>query len=336
MGSRTLSGPLRVSAIVPTCNRPELLAEALASIRALEARQDVEPAVALEILVADNGTLRPATQGSTEAVARAFGARYLRVEGAGASRARNAGLRAATGDFIAFLDDDDLWLADHLRPHLRLLATHPEMRAVVGQALLTDTARRPYGLMPASLPTNGDLFAAFLLEYHPQIGTTVARTSVRDSVGLFDPSLLGSQDWDWQLRLALRHPVGFVPVPCLLFRQREAGTADALKWQRLGYQLRVLARNAARAGQRRPPSMRIAREAIRQLGRYESEFSLSAAHAAYQGQTDAAWRAARWAVASSPLHAARDLTRSSPLRTALLSLIGVREARRDWLERQAS
>src|SRR5438876_10295673 len=96
--------PVLVSVVVPTRDRPRLLREALASIRAVEGGD-----LRLEILVADNGT-----DHETRLVAEEFGARWLRAERPGASATRNVGLREATGEFIAFLDDDDVWLSDHV------------------------------------------------------------------------------------------------------------------------------------------------------------------------------------------------------------------------------
>src|SRR5947209_8097109 len=91
--------PIRVSVIVPTKDRSGLLRQALASVRALEG-----PDLAIELIVADNGSTD-----DTAAVAHEFGARLVRTLTPGAAAARNAGLRVATGEYLAFLDDDDVW-----------------------------------------------------------------------------------------------------------------------------------------------------------------------------------------------------------------------------------
>ena len=108
----------KVSVIVPTCDRPALLRQALKSIRALEG-----PDLTFEILVGDNGSVP-----ETAAVADEFGAIYLKTATRGASASRNVGLRAATGEYLAFLDDDDVWLAGNIRPHLKLLDANPFAR----------------------------------------------------------------------------------------------------------------------------------------------------------------------------------------------------------------
>ena len=225
--------PHRVSVIVPTKNRNILLRQALLSIRALEG-----PDLDLEIIVADNGS-----SDDTAEVARALGARFVQTNVPGAAAARNAGLRAATGEFIGFLDDDDVWLPGHLRPHLSLLASSPDLDAVVGQVINTDqTLARRSAPWPQELPTNGNVFPAFLACL-PQIGATLVRASVRDSIGYFDEQLIGDQDWDWHLRLALSHRVGFVPTPCVLFRQRNVGERDDLHWLRSRFTHRVFWQN---------------------------------------------------------------------------------------------
>src|SRR5581483_1551670 len=238
----TLETPTRVSVVVPTRDRPALLREALASIRALEG-----PDLTFETLVADNGR-----DGETQRVAAAFGARWIRVARPGASAARNAGLAAATAEFVTFLDDDDVWLAGHIRPQVALLRARPDFAAVVGQVQRTDADLQPFGnRWPEAAPTNGNLvpvlFGTFL-----QIGALVARTTVRETVGWFAEELISSEDWDWQLRLAIRHRVGFVPQLCVYFRQRRATDDDALRWQRWPYVRRVFLRNLRRAGKRRP------------------------------------------------------------------------------------
>ena len=135
--------PPRVSVIIPTLNRSARLREALASVRAV-----IGPDLELEIIVADNGSTD-----DTESVVHEFGACLVRTLTAGAAAARNAGLRAATGAYVAFLDDDDVWLPGHLRPHIRLLATHPEFAGAVGQVVNTDVTRTTRGNLEKSSST---------------------------------------------------------------------------------------------------------------------------------------------------------------------------------------
>ena len=80
--------------------------------------------------------------------------------------------------------------------------------------------------------------------YFPQIGATVVRARVRETVGFFNEDFIGGQDWDWQLRIARQHGVGFVRQPCVLFAQRETGTYDSLQLRRAKFTRRIFLRNA--------------------------------------------------------------------------------------------
>ena len=94
---------IKISAIIPTCDRPQYLPEAIASIRA----QSLQP---LEIIVANNGK-EPVPEGSLGQDVQVLNlAPYV-----GVSAARNAGAKAASGDYLAFLDDDDMWDKDFLK-----------------------------------------------------------------------------------------------------------------------------------------------------------------------------------------------------------------------------
>ncbi len=224
-----------VSVIVPTRDRPALLREALASIRAIETKT-----LKFEILVGDNG-MDPANK----LAALDFGAIYMTVPKAGAGAARNAGLKIAKGEFIAFLDDDDVWLPANIASQLEMLREKPELEAVFGQVISTDQSLAPQTDPWPENPGSGDaLVKAMLSSYYPQLGATVVRASVAREVGLFDETLLGDQDWDWQLRIARRRKVGFTPTPGVLFRQRAPGSFDKLRMRRLGFARKVFLRHA--------------------------------------------------------------------------------------------
>ena len=123
MSEQHSSPPRIVSVIIGTRNRPDTLRAALASIRALEG-----PDLKFQILVGDNGTT-PETAG----VVADFGGIYDRTEKYGCPAARNLAIRRMTGEFVALLDDDDVWLPDHIRAHWL-----NELRAAAAHATRTD------------------------------------------------------------------------------------------------------------------------------------------------------------------------------------------------------
>ncbi|MGE5597686.1 MAG: glycosyltransferase family 2 protein [Hyphomicrobiales bacterium] len=300
-----------VSVVVPTRDRPALLDEALASIRRLEGDD-----LSFEILVGDNGN-----DPLTPEVCERHGARRIPVGRPGAAAARNAAMREASARYIAFLDDDDVWLPGHIRPHLALLSANPGLGGAVGQVANAAPDLSSHGpFFPERLPSHGDLFGAFLKEY-PQIGGTVVRASVRDSVGYFDEELLNDQDWDWHLRLALTHGVGFVEVPCVLFRQRAAGTSDALQWQRIRFCRKVFLRNVLRAGSQRPSPLFLARTFLAHNGSYVAYFGDSAWEHLQAGDRRGSAGAIGRAFLASPPHALAYLVRDTPLRRSAVRLM---------------
>jgi len=304
----------RVSVVVPTRDRPDLLDEALASIRAVEG-----PDLVCEIFVCDNGSLP-----ETPAVAERHRATYLKVTKRGAASARNAGLRAATGEYIAHLDDDDLWTAEHIRPHLALLEARPDFDAVVGQICSADARGNAlFDPWPAGLPDHGDLFLDFM-RYFPQVGGTVSRASIRDSVGYFDESLLGDADWDWQLRIAKTRKVGFVAVRCVLFRQRPVtDDEDDVQARRVPYTRKIFLRHALPEMRRWPSPFAWLRSYGRTLSPYYRYFARAAQSRAERGDRLGSTKALLHALRISPVRVARDVLTDTPLRGALGSLFSL-------------
>lgn len=180
-----------VSVVIPTHLRSHLLRESIASVAA----QTLQP---VELLVVDDAN-DPATQAVVaEADARfPFAVRYIANEAGGVCHSRNKGAEAATGRWIGFLDDDDLWhppflerlveLAEQQRVELALggLLHHEDEHTVKPRAQLTgltpDTALRQNGSMTGS---------NFVID--------------RDAyfrVGGFDPAVTVFNDWDFFVRL---------------------------------------------------------------------------------------------------------------------------------------
>jgi glycosyltransferase involved in cell wall biosynthesis len=304
----------KVSVIVPTCDRPALLREALASIRALEG-----PDLFFEILVGDNGRA-PETPG----VAEEFGAVYLKAPTIGPSAARNVGLRAATGEYLAFLDDDDVWLSGNLRPHMALLDLNPALDAVIGQVIYTDPHLVPFvgPPYPKDAPGNGNqLLKRMLSGFFPQIGTTLARMLVRREIGEFDQTLIGGEDLDWLLRIARQHRLGFVATPCIFFRGRPSGSHDAIQHQRISYDRRVFFRHGLREWHIWNSPLDFANAYAGTVAGYFWYYVDAATERANRGDRRAALRAVASAFSILPLRALYHLIGPRPLRKAFWACI---------------
>ena len=213
-----MSQPL-VSAVVPVYDGRPYLAEALASALAQTwARSPARSRRALEVVVVDDGS----TDGSPEvaasfAEARAGSSspvqvRVVRRPHRGVAAARNAGVAAARGRLLAFLDQDDRWTPDKLERQVAHLEAHPEDGFCLARQrlFLEPGVERPGWLKPELLEKDQP-------GYVP--GTLVVRREVFDAVGPFDEGRPVASDADWFLR-AKDAGVGMAMLPDVLLERR--------------------------------------------------------------------------------------------------------------------
>lgn len=307
-GEHVASAKRVVSVIVATRNRPAMLREALASIRALEG-----PDLTFEILVGDNGSAP-----ETADVVAEFGGVYAHTETDGCPAARNLALRRMTGDFVAFLDDDDVWTCDNIRPHLALMDADPEIGVVFGQIMHADHELRRIGKpWPVSAEMQGDIFVRMLSGYYPQVGATVVRGDVAREIGLMDEGLIGDSDWDWQLRLARSYKTAFTPTPSVICRGRPTGSYDTLQRKRVRYTRRIFWRHVRGDLGRWPTPLHLLRSYFRALDVYYYYFVQAAFERAHEGDFAGARRAIRSALALNPPRALRSIVRRSRLGSAV-------------------
>lgn len=172
-----------VSVIIPVYNGERFLADAITSVRA----QNYAP---LEILIVDNGS----TDG-TAMLAKEFGEkiRYFHLSpNQGAAVARNYGIKVSRGEWLGFLDHDDLWPADKLNSQIAQIKKDPELELITG--------RVRFEVMP------GSSIPEFIAQQHESENSTkmtgggLYKRSIFDRVGVFDPEMFGSEDTDWLLR----------------------------------------------------------------------------------------------------------------------------------------
>lgn len=193
--------PTTFSVIVPTYNRPEFLRAALASIR--------DQTVAdFECLVIDDASFTAA-----EAIPADDRFRLITLDtNVGPAACRNVGVRAAVGDVVTFLDDDDLWTTDRLALAAQVLAQPGIDVAVCGSRYLHEEV----GDRPRHL--EGDVHDTILDRFTPNLGRTAVR---RSAVLPFDEDLDASGDVEWWLRQSAVSRVGTVPEPGLLSRHHD-------------------------------------------------------------------------------------------------------------------
>lgn len=191
-----------VSAIVPTHNRPSLLAEALASVRA-QTFTDYEIIVVSNGETADNRVL-------SQACASRYGACYFAIDRGNVSAARNAGISAAKGRWLAFLDDDDLWLPNKLELQLaEAERTGADMIECTNLDVSPDGSERPAReIFPQSWP---HLKALCHQLWIPLPSNVLITKAAVDAVGGFDEKQIVNEDCELWRRVLWRHRAHRMP-----------------------------------------------------------------------------------------------------------------------------
>jgi glycosyltransferase involved in cell wall biosynthesis len=205
------------SVIIPTYNRATLVAEALASVQAQTFRD-------FEIVVVDDG----GTDGTVAALAGWPEVRVLRhPRRRGVSAARNTGIHAARGQWLAFLDSDDLWLPDKLARQMDYLTTRPGL--YLGQTDETWVRRGVRVNKPLShRKVAGGIFLPSLRRCMISPSAAVVHRRLFQDHGAFDETLAAAEDYDLWLRLTWRYEVGLVEAPLVIKR---GGHLDQLSGQ---------------------------------------------------------------------------------------------------------
>uniref|UniRef100_A0A9E7ZUQ9 Glycosyltransferase n=1 Tax=Bosea sp. NBC_00436 TaxID=2969620 RepID=A0A9E7ZUQ9_9HYPH len=198
-----------VSVIVPTHNRRLMLPQAIQSI--LRQRD-----VSIELIVVDDGS----NDGTGPWLNQlAIADQRVKVVHHAVPRlisgARNAGIARATGRWVAFCDDDDLWAPDKLSAQLAALRASGARWACTGVAVVDEGLR----IVGHHHVEGGEVLPALLASNRIPTGSTVvAECDLLREVGGFDPALRGSEDWDFWIRLAQHSPVAAVDRPMIAYR----------------------------------------------------------------------------------------------------------------------
>ncbi len=206
----------RVTVAIPAYNAADFLGETLASVRG-QTYGD------LEIIVVDDGS----TDGTAALAETVPGTRVLRRERGGPAAARNDAVSSGTGELIAVVDADDLWLPTKLERQIAALDLHPE-------AVLAATGVESIGAASGRGPTPsaGNVTAALIAENFITNSTVLVRRTALERAGGFDtdPDLVSVEDYDLWLRLSLAGPFAAVPDVLVQRRVHEANiSADSLR-----------------------------------------------------------------------------------------------------------
>ena len=233
----------QTSVIVPAFNAAATLARALDSIAA----QDPRPA---EVIVVDDAS----TDGTSEvAQSHPLRPRLLRLpRNGGESMAMNAGIEAARGELIAFLDADDEWAPGKLAAQLPLHAADPGLAfSCTGHREVAPDGRQidAVGLEPWP-HTGADFWRNMLVRSVAAKPSVIARRDALVAAGLFDPRLAIAADQDMWLRLAIGGRVAHLPGAWLTVHATPGSLMSRYARPDLAFTIPVVERALARLGDR--------------------------------------------------------------------------------------
>ncbi len=214
-----MSKPPLVSIVMPAFNAASTITASLESVFA-QTLQD------FEIIIIDDGS----TDNTSLIVAEINSPciQCYKFSNAGPAASRNQGIRLAKGEYIAFLDADDLWYSSKLMDQVTCLQQYQHAALVYGWTDYVNTANQL--ICPDSRPQfSGNVYKQLLIHNFIISGSnTMIRKSVLTAVGGFDKSLAAIEDWELHTRIAASYPLVCLPKVVVRYRQSEMSLSNQL------------------------------------------------------------------------------------------------------------
>jgi glycosyltransferase involved in cell wall biosynthesis len=224
-----------VSVIIPTFNRANKIARAVASVL-------YQTFTDYEVLVVDDGS-----EDGTAEILKLFRSRIKCIrhsKNLGVSAARNTGIAESRSPLLAFLDSDDYWVPGKLAAQVSFFSSHPGAVACQTEELWIRRGVR-VNPMKKHLKPSGDIFEPSLKLCVVSPSAVAVKRNLLEDVGLFDEGFPVCEDYDLWLRISWKYPVWLIPEPLII---KEGGSPDQLSRSVEGmdrYRIRSIARLVA-------------------------------------------------------------------------------------------
>jgi glycosyltransferase involved in cell wall biosynthesis len=206
---------MKVSVVIPAYNAMTYLPETLESVL----RQTFTD---FEVLIVDDGSSDQVVEWASGLVDPRV--KLIKQENQGAAEARNTGIAHAQGEYVAFLDADDLWEPTKLEKQVRCLEDNPAVGLVNTWTVLIDQLGNPTG-RAATLQAEGDVWKQIVLNNFLVCSSVMVRRCCFESVGVFERNLILCEDWDMWIRIASRYSFAVVKEPLVYYRQHLNNTS---------------------------------------------------------------------------------------------------------------
>lgn len=227
-----------ISVVIPTYNSAKFLTKAVSSVIDQTYKN-------FEIIIVDD-----CSNDDTEEVIKAFGLnkhniKYLKhAENKGTSAAKNTGIIVAKGEFLAFLDADDVWSHQKLEYQYRKYQENPELSVIFTGYTLVDLNKRiKREYLPQQFHNHKDFVKKLLLRnIVTPTSSVLAKKECFEKVGLFDPTLKVAEDWDMWIRIAHKYKFGAVESLCVTYIEHSANVSRNIG-RMITYSTRVILKN---------------------------------------------------------------------------------------------
>jgi len=217
----------KISIIIPTYNYAQYICEAIESVLNQTYKD-------FEIIVVDDGS----TDNTKEVIKPYLNKiKYIYQQNSGPSSARNRGIKEAKGEYIAFLDADDIWLAQKLELQIKFMEKEKEVGLIFSDMILFNEKGiiknsflkeklffNKLSIKPLSSTEKviyDNVFNALLQENFIPTNTVIVKKECFNKVGFFDETLFSVEDRDMWLRIGLFYDIGFINFPLVLTRFHE-------------------------------------------------------------------------------------------------------------------
>lgn len=215
-----------ISVIIPAYNAEKTIQETIESVL-----NQTFPD--LELIIINDGS----TDGTLEVISSIKDSRIqvLSFPNSGAQKSRNRGIEQAVGEYLSFIDADDLWTPDKLERQLKALQDNPEAGVAYSWTDYIDESGEPLPGGQHFKYTHHVYERLLLGDFIGSGSNPLIRQEAFSQVGNFDESLLGGQDWEMWIRLASKYQFTVVTATQVLYRQSAHSWSANLERQEKGY-----------------------------------------------------------------------------------------------------
>jgi glycosyltransferase involved in cell wall biosynthesis len=207
---------VRISVIIPTYNNAAFVTDAVDSVLRQSRRVD-------EIVVIDDGSTDDTAERLLPYTSR--GVRFVQQENRGVSATRNRGIRGTHGDWIGFLDADDVWEPDKIEAQVACIAGNPRVVLVGGYYSFWNVAANTRTLVRGGCDGRDPRREIAVRNFIGNTSLVLMRRDIVEQLGGFSEQLRYGEDWDMWIRVLERGPAAIVEKSVLLYRWHLGSTS---------------------------------------------------------------------------------------------------------------